>query len=70
MLHGLYDSVVSPSLMMNQVSYTRGNMHKLQKMYSCMILENICTERFVNWRNSFHHWMSKHRRLIILRQDG
>jgi len=29
-LHGLYDTV-APSLMMSQVSHTRGNMYKLQK---------------------------------------
>jgi len=27
----LYDTAVAPSLMMNQVSHTRGNMYKLQE---------------------------------------
>jgi len=40
-IHGLSDTAVAPSLMMSQVSHTRGNMYKLQKMYSSMILENI-----------------------------
>jgi len=32
-LHGLYDTAVAvaPSLMMSQVSHTRGNIYKLQK---------------------------------------
>jgi len=30
-IHGLYDTAVAPSLMMSQVSHTRGNMYKLQK---------------------------------------
>jgi len=38
-IHGLYDTAMAPSLMMGQVSHTRGNMYKLQKMYSSMILE-------------------------------
>jgi len=51
-LHGLYDTV-APNLMMSQFSHTRGNMSKLQKMYSSMILENIFfTERIVNLWNS------------------
>jgi len=40
-IHGLYDTAVAPSLMMSQVTHTRGNMYKLQKMYSSMILEYI-----------------------------
>jgi len=39
--HGLYDTAVVPNLMTSQVSHTRGNMYKLQKMHSSMILENI-----------------------------
>jgi len=31
----LYDTAVAANLMMSQVSYTRGNMYKLQKMYVC-----------------------------------
>jgi len=31
--HGLYDTAVAPSLMMSQVSHTRGNMYKLQKNF-------------------------------------
>ena len=38
--HGLYNTAVVPNLMI-QVSHTRGNMYKLQKMHSSMILENI-----------------------------
>jgi len=30
-IHGLYDTAVSLSFMMSQVSHTRGNMYKLQK---------------------------------------
>jgi len=55
MTHGLYDTAVVPNLMMSQVSHTRGNMYKLQKMYSSMIhvLENIFfTERVINlWKS-------------------
>jgi len=40
-IHRLYDTAVAPSLMMSQVSHTRGKMHKFQKMYSSMILKNI-----------------------------
>jgi len=40
-IHGLYDTAVAPSLMMSQVSHTRGNMYKLQKTFSSVILENI-----------------------------
>jgi len=32
-IHGLYDIAVAPSLMMSQVSHTRGNMYKLQKRF-------------------------------------
>jgi len=39
--HGLYDTAVVPNLTRSQVSHTRGNMYKLQKMRSSMILENI-----------------------------
>jgi len=39
-------------LMMSQVSHTRGNMYKLQKTFSSVILENIFTERVVNLWNS------------------
>jgi len=42
-MHGLYDIAMVPNLMISQVSQTRGNMYKLQKMYSSMILENICS---------------------------
>jgi len=38
--------------MMSQVSHTRGNMYKLPKMYSSMILEKFFTERVVNLWNS------------------
>jgi len=38
-IHGLYDTAVAPSLMMSQVSHTRGNI-SYKKMYSS-ILENI-----------------------------
>jgi len=37
-IHGLYDTAVAPSLMMSQVSHTGGNIYKLQKMYSSMII--------------------------------
>jgi len=51
-IHGLYDTAVSPSLMMSQVSHTRGNMYKLQKTFSSVILENIFfTERVINLWN-------------------
>jgi len=42
-IHAVYDTAVAPSLMMSQVSHTGGNMYKLQKMYSSLILENIFT---------------------------
>jgi len=39
-IHGLYDTAVAPSLMMSQVSHTRGNLYiyKLQKTFSSVIL--------------------------------
>jgi len=52
-IHVLYDNdtAVAPSLMISQVSHTRGNMYKLQTMYSS-ILENIFIERIGNLWNS------------------
>jgi len=41
-LRGLYDTAVAP----------RGNMYKLPKMYSSMILKNIFIERIFNLRKS------------------
>jgi len=56
--------------MMSQVSHTRGNMYKLQKMYSSMILENIfLMKELLTCGTLYHPWLSKHRRLIVLRQD-
>jgi len=67
-IHRLYDTAVAPSLMMSQVSHTRGNMYKLQKTFSDVILENIFfTERVVNFGTRCHPWLSMHRRLIVLR---
>jgi len=45
--HGLYDTAVVPNLMTSQVSHTRGNMYKLQKIHSSTILENI----FFCWKS-------------------
>ena len=69
-IHGLYDTAVVPNLLMCQVSHTRGNMYKLQKMYSSMILENIfLMKELLTCGTLYHPWLSKHRRLIVLRQD-
>jgi len=65
--HGLYDTAVLPNLMMSQVSHT---MYKLQKMHSSMILENIfLLKELLTCGALYHPWLSKHRRLIVLRQD-
>jgi len=51
-IHELYDTAVAPSLMMSQVSHTRGNMYKLQKNVFNYDIRNIFTERVVNLWNS------------------
>jgi len=66
--HGLYDTAVVPNVMMSQVSHTRGNMYKLQKMHSSMILENIfLLKELVTCGTLYHPWLSKHRHLIVLK---
>jgi len=68
--HGLYDTAVVPNLMTSQVSHTTGNMYKLQKMHSSMILENIFPlKELLTCGTLYHPWLSKHSRLIVLRQD-
>jgi len=64
----LYDIAVAPSLMLRQVSHTKDNMYKLQKMYSTMILENILLKGLLTCGTLYHPWFSKHCRLIVLRQ--
>ena len=52
-IHGLYDTAVAPSLIMSQVSHTRGNTSKLQKnVFKCDIRKYFFTERVVNLWNS------------------
>jgi len=71
-IYGLYDTAVAPSLMMSQVSHTRGNrpMYKLQKMYSSMILENIFFQKeLLTCGTPYHPWLLKHHELTVLRCD-
>jgi len=69
-IHGLYDTAVAPILMMSQVSYTRGNMYKLQNMYSSMILENIfLLKEWLTCGSPYHPWLMKHHQLIVLKCD-
>jgi len=52
-IHGLYDTAVAPSLMMSQVSHTKGNTYTLQKnVFKCDIRKYFFTERVVNLWNS------------------
>jgi len=69
-VHGLYDTAVAPSLMMSRFSYIYGNMYKLQKTFSSMILENIfLLKEFLTCGARYHPWSSMHRRLIVLRHN-
>ena len=69
-IHGLYDTAVAPSLIMSQVSHTRGNMYKLQKTFSSVILENIfLLKELLTCGTHYHPWLSMHRRLIVLRHN-
>jgi len=69
-VHGLYDTAVAPSLMMSRFSYIYGNMYKLQKTFSSMILENIfLLKEFLTCGTRYHPWSSMHRRLIVLRHN-
>ena len=63
-------TLVVPNLMTSQVSHTRGNTYKLQKMHSSVILENIfLLKELLTYETLYHPWLSKHRHLIVLRQD-
>jgi len=50
-IRGLYDTAVAPSLIVSQVSYTRGNMYKLKNVFKYDIRKYF-TERIVNVWNS------------------
>jgi len=69
-IHGWYDTAVAPSLMISQVSHTRGNMYKLQKnVFKCDIRKYFLLKELLTCGTRYHPWLSMHLRLLVLRHD-
>jgi len=64
-IHGLYDTAVAPSLMMSQVSHTRGNMYKLQKCIQGDIKKYFLQKELLTSGTTYHPWLLKHHQLTV-----
>ena len=69
-IHGLYDTAVVPNLMMSQVLILEAICISYKKnAIKYDIRKYFLLKELLTCGTLYHPWLSKHRRLIVLRQD-